>query len=47
MATKNLVLSMIQTGDKSKSAMYKAFDNANTLVAEKKGVKPENKKKKK
>ncbi len=33
MSTRNLIVSMIQKGDKSESAMNKAFDNANEVAA--------------
>lgn len=35
MSTNSLVKSMIQKGDKSLKAMYKAFDNANDVTKKK------------
>lgn len=44
MSTKSVIKAIVQKGDKSKSAIYKAFDNANEVAAKANTTK--NKKKK-
>lgn len=45
MSTKSIIKSIIQEGDKSLTAMYKAYDNANEVAVKKESKKKEDKKK--